>query len=104
MKVFVVLKRYLSYMGIRPLCADKKTPFPFQYVGVMFLFGLFFISVISFLSFEASTFQEYSESFYALISVSFGLIVMNFYSMKADIFGFFDRLENMIESRKFFFF
>lgn len=91
----------MMLMGMRRLRPNEKSPFHFQNIVFMLLFMVFNISVIAYMSFEAKTFQEYTESFYAFISVSFtsGALVL-VYSMTADIYRFLDGLIIIVEGRK----
>lgn len=101
MKLFVVLREYMAYCGLRPLRSGEKYSWNCANVGYLLIFSLFGVSVTAFIFIDANTFQEYSESFYAWISVWFFFISTIFtIRMTERIFQLFENLEITINGRK----
>lgn len=102
MKLFTVIIKYASIIGIRKPRPDQTIYFNTRSVIVLLYLALFSFSAAALLLFEAQTFQEYSEGFFGLTSASFtyvGLLEKVFTS--AIIFNFIEKLELTIEERKF---
>lgn len=94
-KLFQTLKKLLAFIAIEVSDAGVKNLAPF----FSFVWGLFWITC--FVIIEAETFEEYSESFYALstllANVTSPIILLE---KSAKILKLIDHLENVIEERE----
>lgn len=101
MKIFHVLLEYARIIGIRPIEPGETSIFNFVNLIVLWYLGISTIAATAFLLFEASTFQQYAESFFAWISVVAVLIGSYFFIQNTlQSLEFIASLEKTIESRK----
>lgn len=101
MKLCQVNAECLAIIGIRPRRLDETNNINVQNVIVFLIYGLSSVSTTAFFLFDAKTFQEHAESFFACetVTVLYMGFVLNV--IKAmDLFGFIEQLEKIIEKRK----
>lgn len=102
MKLYRVNRKCLALIGIRPRRSDETSNINFHNVVVFIIFGLCSISTTVFFLYEAKTFQEHAESFFACATVTalYGGFVLNLINAM-DVFRCIELLEKLIEKRNF---
>lgn len=100
MKLFNVAQNIFSSVGISPIKIDENS-FNHRNLGVSLIFGLFTTSAAAAMLFDANTMQQYSESFFSLLSASFAFTlfiysIQNTFAMSQLI----KKNEQTIETRK----
>lgn len=80
----------------------KKNPLNLRSITIVALFVQLFVTTLAFLVFKASTFTEYANSFYIIVTAAFNVFTFPWNISKArNIFKLIDRLEAVIETSKF---
>lgn len=101
MKLLQLVQSYMLIVGVHPPQPNEKQPLNRRNLGVILYLGLFVILTSAYISFDASTFEEYTEAFFLWITVtltdiSFALFVLS----SSDMFQFIGNVEKTINSRK----
>lgn len=101
MELFLALLEYSDIIGIRPLRPNQTSVFNRRNLSVFLFFVLFFISSTACLYFDDSTFEEYSQTFYAwltmlLTGIGFTINVL----LTVNLFQLLDKLKHSIEKCK----
>lgn len=101
MKLCREVVKYAEVFGIRELRPGETSQFNRRNVGVLLFFGILSISSIATILFDDETVKDYTESFFAWISVFFiGLgVLFNVKKIKV-IFDLKKRVEKTVEMRK----
>lgn len=71
MRLFKATRKYAAWVGMYELDWNEKSSFNRRNVGVLLIFGLYFVSATAFILFDATTFHEYTESFFGWITLGF---------------------------------
>lgn len=99
MKVLVTIENCAKVLGIRRLEPDQTNPFNRRNICVLLIYVLYFISTTAFLLFDANTFQEFTECFFAFITVLFISIGFLLNILKTtELFQLQDTVEKTIEN------
>lgn len=101
MKVFCTLQKFMSILGIQPHPAQQLLFNSKSILAFIFIvrYGIF---TIAGLLFDAKTFGEYAESFYAIMTGF--IVVSNFSTMTlkmSKIFRLIEQFDDTIQKRKF---
>lgn len=99
MDVFKALQFYLTSVGMEPLNDGLNL----RNLECLFLIGQFSISAFAFLFFRANNSKEYSESFYASITITMnGIATFIFMFKSKDVFKLIKNIERIVENRKLY--
>lgn len=93
--------KYSTIIGIGPYEPGQESQFNRRNVGVLLIYGIYFILVTAYLV-DAKTFREYAQVLFPWITILFTFIGFLFNVSKTnDTFQFKNNLEKVIESGTF---
>lgn len=96
MKLFENNRKGGKFIGI-----EEGRTFTRRNVFVLLLYVLFFVTSTAFILFDANTFEDYSEAFFAWASVLFTGVGFLIYILQSkDIFRVIRHFEQIIENRQ----
>lgn len=96
-----VAYEYAEAIGIYRYPANPQNKFNPRNLSVFMLFVLFTISTSALLIFDANSYREFEEGFFAFIAASFTNVGLLINILKSrDIFRLVDNFEKTIETRK----
>lgn len=105
MELFELQKKYFAIIGIDSCQAIQKNPFNKKNSATLLILISAFISTNAFIWFEATTFQEYTESFYVAatsIIATAGPVI--YLTKMSQLFEFIKNMEHLIKTSKWKFF
>lgn len=101
LKLLEVGKSYLAIVGVAPLQPGQNSVFNIRNVSVTLTFASGSILTCAFLFFEASTIEEYTEAFFAWVtvtSIAIGFLLNTIRSPRS--FQYIENIEQIIENGK----
>lgn len=101
MIIFEAIKSYFALAGLNPNQPTCNHPFNIKTVAVGVGFGVAAILSLMFFLHEASSFEEYSNSFYLLSTGNFTVLCFIILVWKKQkLFVFVESIENLIDERE----
>lgn len=99
MDIFIELKKYLSFLGIKP---DKKSTCSAENLTIVILLSFCFISMSLYIVFESESLISSGSTFYATVSTALNIVTLSSIILKeSKIFKLLKGFKEMIMNRKF---
>lgn len=102
MRIFNATQRYFTVLGIQSPKRNRKTPLTAKNSMVLIILIGFLILAFVFFAFKAQNFEDRTNSFYVVATLTLVILTISIYTWKAsELFQYVSNFEKVIEMRKF---